>query len=119
MNRINLTTTALALSACLLAVSCVTNQNLHQNNRRRLETTETAPAAAVKSADWPVWGRDGTRNMVSDETGAPTEWEIGEMDENEVVDMSLPKGSSGWPRLVPKPMATSLLKWKSSNRHEQ
>ena len=28
------------------------------------ETTETAPAAAVKSADWPVWGRDGTRNMV-------------------------------------------------------
>ena len=92
MNRINLTTTALALSACLLAVSCVTNQKSSPKQSAAAVTTETAPAAAVKSADWPVWGRDGTRNMVSDETGAPTEWEIGEMDENEVVDMSTTKG---------------------------
>ena len=92
MNRINLTTTALALSACLLAVSCITNQKSSPKQSAAAETTETAPAAAVKSADWPVWGRDGTRNMVSDESGAPTEWEIGEMDENEVVDMSTTKG---------------------------
>lgn len=29
------------------------------------------PSSAVLAADWPNWGRDGSRNMVSPETGLP------------------------------------------------
>jgi outer membrane protein assembly factor BamB len=48
----------------------------------------TLLAVSAQAADWPVWGRNASRNMASDEKGAPTEWDIGQMDENEVVDMS-------------------------------
>jgi outer membrane protein assembly factor BamB len=30
----------------------------------------------VASADWPMWGRDGTRNMVSPDKNPPTEWDV-------------------------------------------
>ena len=45
----------------------------------------------IQAADWPVWGRDASRNMVSDEKNAPIEWDIGEMDDNEVVDIKTTK----------------------------
>ena len=34
----------------------------------------------VHAADWPMLGRDGTRNAVSPEKGGTTEWKIGELD---------------------------------------
>lgn len=44
------------------------------------------------SADWPYWGRDLSRNMISDEKNAPTEFSVGEFKENsEEVDMSTTK----------------------------
>lgn len=30
----------------------------------------------LRAEDWPMWGRDRTRNMVSPEKGAPTDWQI-------------------------------------------
>lgn len=33
--------------------------------------------APVDADDWPMLGRDGTRNAVSPESGAPTDWSIG------------------------------------------
>jgi outer membrane protein assembly factor BamB len=32
---------------------------------------------AVKAADWPYWGGDSTRNMVSTEKGVPETWDAG------------------------------------------
>jgi outer membrane protein assembly factor BamB len=48
-------------------------------------------AVSSHAADWPVWGRDASRNMVSDEKGAPSKWDIGEMNDKEVVDMKTTK----------------------------
>jgi len=48
-------------------------------------------AISTQAADWPVWGRDASRNMVSDEKGAPAKWDIGEMNDKEVVDMKTTK----------------------------
>ena len=44
-------------------------------------------ATVVYGEDWPVWGKDGTRNMVSTETGLTLEFDPGKMLEDEVVDM--------------------------------
>jgi outer membrane protein assembly factor BamB len=35
-------------------------------------------AAAAAAADWPQWGRDGTKNMVGHETGLPTDFHPGD-----------------------------------------
>lgn len=43
------------------------------------------PAVA---ADWPMLGRDGTRNGVSTEVGAPTEWSIEERKDDRVIQPS-------------------------------
>lgn len=32
--------------------------------------------AIARAADWPMWGGEPTRNMVSDETGMPEDWDI-------------------------------------------
>ncbi len=32
--------------------------------------------AIARAADWPMWGGEATRNMVSDETGMPEDWDI-------------------------------------------
>lgn len=37
------------------------------------------------AADWPMWGRDRTRNMVSPETNAPTVWQVPTPDDMGVV----------------------------------
>lgn len=52
-----------------------------------------ATCASNPIADWPAWGGDGMRNMVSDATGVPASFEPGTVDpETEQVDMSTTKG---------------------------
>jgi outer membrane protein assembly factor BamB len=51
-----------------------------------------AAPALVWAADWPMWGHDSSRNMVSDEKNVPETWNPGEMKPNtEEVDMSTTK----------------------------
>ena len=51
----------------------------------------TACGMAV-AADWPEWGRDGSRNMVApDAKNLPRTWEVGERDEDGNTDMSTTK----------------------------
>ena len=45
----------------------------------------------LPAADWPTWGGDATRNMVSLETGLDFDFEPGEMNDDESVDMSTTK----------------------------
>ena len=45
----------------------------------------------LSAADWPTWGGDATRNMVSLETGLDLDFEPGEMNDDESVDMSTTK----------------------------
>ena len=40
-----------------------------------LLTMVFAPALVV-AADWPMWGRDKTRNMVSPEKNPPVDWQV-------------------------------------------
>ena len=42
-------------------------------------------------ADWPMWGKDRTRNMVSDEKNLIFDFNPGEMNDDEVVDMKTTK----------------------------
>lgn len=37
-------------------------------------------ASTASGADWPMWGANGSRNMVSAETGIPRTWDIKSMD---------------------------------------
>src|SRR5688572_26418367 len=39
-------------------------------------TLRVGVEAAVAAADWPMWGGTPSRNMVSDEKGMPTAWDI-------------------------------------------
>ena len=48
-------------------------------------------AMPLAAADWPTWGGNGTRNMVSLEKGVPHEFDPGRMDEDEKVDMKTTK----------------------------
>ncbi len=41
--------------------------------------------------DWPVWGKDKSRNMVSEETGICFDFEPGELKVDETVDLSTTK----------------------------
>jgi outer membrane protein assembly factor BamB len=36
----------------------------------------TGPLSEPGTGDWPMWGGTGDRNMVSDMTGLPTEWDV-------------------------------------------
>lgn len=36
----------------------------------------SAQDAKPKKGDWPMWGGAPNRNMISDETGVPTEWDV-------------------------------------------
>ena len=38
--------------------------------------TALAGASTAAGADWPMWGANGSRNMVSGETGIPRTWDI-------------------------------------------
>ncbi|MFN3651084.1 MAG: PQQ-binding-like beta-propeller repeat protein [Armatimonadota bacterium] len=51
-----------------------------------------ALSIAASAADWPQWGRDSSRNMVSDETGLPQQWDPGRFKGNtEEIDMATTK----------------------------
>ena len=41
--------------------------------------------------DWPIWGKDGSRNMVSSEKDISFDFDPGEMNDDEVVDMKTTK----------------------------
>ena len=43
---------------------------------------------ALTAADWPSWGKDQSRNMVSSETGLTFEFVPGEFNDDESVDLS-------------------------------
>ena len=45
--------------------------NPNVKNRFLLCSLVVALSATVYAGDWPMWGRNATRNMVSDETGLP------------------------------------------------
>ena len=47
--------------------------------------------STMSAADWPTWGGDGTRNMVSLEKGVTLDFDPGRMDEDEKVDMKTTK----------------------------
>ena len=40
---------------------------------------------SVVAADWPMLGRDGTRNGVSAEVGAPTQWSVEEREDGRLI----------------------------------
>lgn len=51
---------------------------------RAVDLREVALFAPNKaSGDWPMWGGTAERNNVPDATGIPTEWNIGELDDEE------------------------------------
>ena len=53
-----------------------------------------APLLAVHLSlgeEWPVWGGNGSRNMVSSEKGLLIDFKPGEMSDDEVVDMKTTK----------------------------
>src|SRR5688500_16836115 len=43
---------------------------------RALVAMLVTASAAVSASDWPMWGGTPSRNMVSDEKGMPTSWDI-------------------------------------------
>jgi outer membrane protein assembly factor BamB len=47
--------------------------------------------SSLLGADWPMWGKDGSRNMVSDEKKITFDFVAGEMSDDEVVDMKTTK----------------------------
>ncbi|MGE4551284.1 MAG: PQQ-binding-like beta-propeller repeat protein, partial [Opitutales bacterium] len=46
---------------------------------------------ATRAADWPMWGGDGSRNMVSLEKDVTLDFVPGRMDDDEKVDMKTTK----------------------------
>src|SRR5262249_20848037 len=48
--------------------------------------------AFVSAGDWPMWGHDSSRNMVSDEKGLPTSFDAGQFKSgSEEIDMATTK----------------------------
>ena len=72
-----------------------------------------APAAAA--ADWPMGGRDATRNPVSPEKGSPTDWQV-KTDEHAPrnVRWSVRLGS----RAIGGPVVAGGLVWVGTNNTE-
>ncbi len=48
-------------------------------------------SSALLAADWPGWGNDQSRNMVSRETGITSEFQPGEINDDESIDLSTTK----------------------------
>ena len=73
------------------------------------------PVSAVRAADWPMGGRDFTRNPVSPETGAPTDWQVKTDDKAERnIKWSVAVGS----RAIGGPVVANGLVWVGTNNHE-
>lgn len=57
-----------------------------------VSTTLTALVAPVLASDWPMWGRDQTRNMVSDTKGLPSDFYPGDfIGASDEIDISTAK----------------------------
>jgi hypothetical protein len=52
-------------------------------------------APATFASDWPVWGGNGSRNMISQEKEVVMDFNPGEMDDNEKVDLSTTQNVKG------------------------
>ncbi len=72
----------------------------------------------TRGADWPMLGRDGTRNAVSSEVGAPATWCVEERDDDghlirgrRGIRWSAPLGS----RTFSSPVVSSGLVWIGTN----
>jgi outer membrane protein assembly factor BamB len=50
-----------------------------------------ALSLAVQAGDWPTWGHDGSRNMVSTEKGIPTVFDLGKAEEGKPLDLATTK----------------------------
>jgi outer membrane protein assembly factor BamB len=61
------------------------------NSLHHLFLTALFLSTNVFAADWPTWGGDATRNMVSLETGLDFDFEPGEMNDDESVKMETTK----------------------------
>jgi hypothetical protein len=61
------------------------------NSLHHLFVTALFLSSNVFAADWPTWGGDATRNMVSLETGLNFDFEPGEMNDDESVKMETTK----------------------------
>ena len=56
-----------------------------------LLTGSLITSSSLVGEDWPIWGKDQSRNMVSHEKGILFEFLPGEIDENEKVDLTTTK----------------------------
>lgn len=75
------------------------------------------------AADWPMLGRDGTRNAVSPEIGAPTQWAVEQRDEK---DGRVIQPSQGIRWLAPlgsvtqsTPVVSDGLVWIGTNSYQE
>src|SRR5687768_15608201 len=55
-----------------------------------LSVAVSAVSLPLLAADWPTWGRDGSRNMISAETSLPDQIEVKEGDDD--IDLKASKG---------------------------
>jgi outer membrane protein assembly factor BamB len=67
------------------------------------------PAAAAPAADWPMLGRDATRNAVSPEKNPPITWQTGEPGKN--IKWQAPLGSTSYS----DPVVSNGLVWVGTN----
>ncbi|MEO8268234.1 MAG: PQQ-binding-like beta-propeller repeat protein, partial [Aureliella sp.] len=78
----------------------------------------TCMTVCATADDWPMLGRDGTRNSVSSETGAPTNWIVQQHDrgyaasESRGVLWSVPLGSATYST----PVVSGGLVWIGTNQ---
>jgi outer membrane protein assembly factor BamB len=74
-----------------------------------------ACAGALTAADWSMGGRDGTRNPVSPEAGAPTDWQVRtDEDAPRNIRWSVRLGS----RAIGGPVVAGGLVWVGTNNEE-
>src|SRR5687767_1124624 len=70
---------------------------------------------AMSAADWPMGGRDATRNPASPETGAPTDWQIPTDDKRaRNIRWSAAVGT----RAIGGPVVANGLVWVGTNNED-
>jgi len=66
---------------------------------------------AARADDWPMWGRDQTRNMVSPEKNPPTDWQVDGVKAARNIKWSAQLGS----RCMAAPVVANSLVWIGTN----
>jgi outer membrane protein assembly factor BamB len=108
---------AIDLAASMLALGCTKSQDMGVNMLRIIiiAAVLNLGAAAVPAADWPMAGRNFTRNPASPETGAPTDWQIGTVDmAPRNIRWSVPAGT----RAIGGPVIANGLIWVGTNNKD-